>query len=506
MDSNYSNTDSSANAKGSFADMAETGKDNEHPHASNAPDAGDALALDSNATTGKAMEIVPSENRLAAQKKDDGSPLILIVHASVGSGHKSAANAIEKAFELLKLEAQASIEDAGSAPHEDEASDLSGISDIGQVADLRTEVLDILDFGRIVFDGNATASMFTGVTRPYYDFTWRYTFTGHLLWGGGTIWAHVMYPKFVQYVREKKPAAIIATHITAANVAVSARMILHGHFPIICVPTDYEVEGLWPHLYTDMFCVADNRMAETLRPRKIPEKRIKVTGIPTSPGFAKAYDRDSTRKKYGLPLDKQQVLILAGASLPRPYIHFRAAIKELLPYISTYKDMHMVIIAGKDADYAAEVRQALEDYGIANATVLDYVEDMPALMSSSDLVVCKSGGLIVTECLNAQVPMVLLGRAYGQEKANVSMLTSTGAAFHVTTWRELVSLLHHINDSPESTRAILLNASFIRRPNAAMDIAKTTMQLIGQPKDETSRLYKKHFMHFYWGGKPAHIR
>lgn len=50
--------------------------------------------------------------------------------------------------------------------------------------DIEIEVLDILDFGRIKFDGNKTAASFTGATRPIYDLTWRYTLTGHLLWGG----------------------------------------------------------------------------------------------------------------------------------------------------------------------------------------------------------------------------------------------------------------------------------------------------------------------------------
>ena len=41
-------------------------------------------------------------------------------------------------------------------------------------------------------------------------------------------------------------------------------------YPVICVPTDYEVEGFWPHKDTDLFCVANEFMAETLRPRKVP--------------------------------------------------------------------------------------------------------------------------------------------------------------------------------------------------------------------------------------------
>lgn len=371
---------------------------------------------------------------------------------------------------------------------------------------LKIEVHDILDFGRIVFDGNKAASMFTGVTRPVYDITWRYTFTGRLLWGGGTIWAHIMYPKFVEYVREKQPLAIVATHITAANVAVSARMLTAQDFPIVCVPTDYETEGLWPHLHSNLFCVASESMAETLRPRKVPEQNILITGIPTREAFRTQYNKVETRKSLGLPEDKRIVLALAGAYLAQPYVNFRAALDKTLPYLHTLQDLHFVFIAGRDEEYARHLRGALKDLKIDNATVLEYVEDMAALMSSSDLVICKSGGLTVTECLCAQVPMILLGRAYGQEKINVQMLTSLGAAMHVTTPRELLSALRHISSNPDSTKSMLINASFLRKPNAARDIAAATMNLAREKKDLSQETYRKHFAHFYFGGKPAHIR
>ena len=100
------------------------------------------------------------------------------------------------------------------------------------------------------------------------------------------------------------------------------------------------------------------------------------------------------------------------------------------------------------------------------------MDDLAALWAASDLVICKSGGLTVTECLCAQVPMILLGKAYGQEKVNVQMLTSLGAAMHVTTARELLD----------------------------------TLRLIAAPKNPDDPRYRKHLLHFYWGKKPAHIR
>ena len=81
---------------------------------------------------------------------------------------------------------------------------------------------------------------------------------------------------------------------------------------------------------------------------------------------------------------------------------------------------------------------------LENVTVLDYVDDMAALMHGCDLAILKSGGLTVTECLCAHLPMILLGKSYGQEKANTTMLTGMGASMHVTTARELIVTLRHL--------------------------------------------------------------
>ena len=428
----------------------------------------------------------------AEQEPEPVKPTVIVMHASVGSGHRSAAYAVAQAFELMR--------DARADDGEGEGDGSAEGAQAPIPDDLDIEVIDVLDYGRIVFDGNNAASLFTGATRPIYDLTWRFTLTGRLLWGGGSIWSHLMYSKFTDYVREKRPLAVVCTHITAANVAVAARMLTGQHYPIVCVPTDYETEGLWPHRAADLFCVANESMAETLRPRKVPEESILITGIPTRDDFRRTYDRASTREQLKLPQDRRVVLALAGAYLPRPYVHFRTALDKLLPYLHGFDDtLHFVFVAGSDADYARHLRQECADLGLANATVLDYVDDMAALMAASDLVICKSGGLTVTECLCAQVPMILLGKAYGQEKVNVQMLTSLGAA-------ELLDTLRHVARNPESAHAMLINGSFLRHPDAAEDIAKATLRLIAEPKNPDDPRYRKHFLHFYWGKKPAHIR
>ena len=445
-------------------------------------DASGAIEAAGGAPGTPSHEIAVAEDEATAPA-DPERPLVIIVHASVGSGHRSAANAIAQAFRMLAESDDAEIP-----------------------SDLDVEVLDILDWGRIKFDGDKTASLFTGFTRPIYDLTWRYTFTGRLLWGGGTVWSRIMFPAFTEHVRKRPPLAVVCTHITAANVAVGARMLSGVSFPIISVPTDYETEGLWPHLYTDLFCVASESMAETLRPRKVPEERILITGIPTRDDFRETYDKRQVRDELGLPQDKQVVLALAGAYLPRPYVRFRDTLDTILPYLHSFENLHLAIVAGNDEDYARHLRSECTELGLGNVTVFDYVERMAALMAASDLVICKSGGLTVTECLCARVPMILLGKAYGQENINVRTLTANGAAMHATTARELLDTLRHVSRYPQSTDAMLINGSFLRRPDAARDIAHAAMRLAGKPPESDDPIRRKHFLHFYWGRKPAHIR
>lgn len=71
---------------------------------------------------------------------------------------------------------------------------------------------------------------------------------------------------------------------------------------------------------------------------------------------------------------------------------------------------------GKDKEYAARLKTLFDAMKLENVTVLDYVDDMAALMHGCDLAILKSGGLTVTECLCAHLPMILLGKSYGQER------------------------------------------------------------------------------------------
>lgn len=418
-------------------------------------------------------------------------PVILVIHASVGSGHRSAAIAVAQALEHMRDEQLPAYPD-------------------GSTLDPNTHIaiLDILAWGDRHYSGDKAVSMFTGASRPIYDLTWRYTFTGRLLWSGGTFLNYMVWRKFTRFIGHIKPQAVVATHIMGANMSAGARMICRQTFPLVCVPTDYETEGLWPHKACDTFCVATDAMTETLRARKIAESRIRITGIPVRQGFSKAYDRSKLRKEFDFPEGRQVIVMLAGAYLSQPYVNLRATIDAALPFCKDLANTTICVICGRDEAYEKRLQVLCEQNRLSNVRVMGYVDKMAELMCASDLIVCKSGGLTVTECLCAKSPMLLVGRAYGQEKINVNMLTSEGAAMHVTTPRELVDAIADLEAHPERIQAMLTNTNVIRRPHAADDVAKVALRLSTMNADQRHmwRPKRNNIFDFYIGNKPAHVR
>ena len=408
---------------------------------------------------------------------DSERPLIIALYSSVGSGHRSAAASTAEAFALLR----------GKHPHVPENADI--------------ELLDILDFGRVKFDGEKTTTLFTGPTRYIYDITWHYVLTGRILWGGGSAWSYLMYAPFTRYVKKRKPVAIVATHIVAANAAVAARMITKQDFPVVCVPTDYGVEGLWPHRYGDLFCVADDLMKDELAPRKVKPENIAITGIPVRPSFDQEFDRDSILKKYDLPADKTVVLVIAGARLRQPYVLFRQFMDEIIDELPHFENMHFAFLTGSDEEYADHLRKECVDCKIDNVSVFNYVENIAELMNASDLAILKSGGLAVTECLCSRLPLIIVGRSFGQEDANTTTITRAGAGVQVLTAHELLEILRRIQQEPETLERMVKGGANLRKPDSAHRVAMATLDKIGHISHIPNI-----FVFFYWGKKPLRTR
>ena len=68
--------------------------------------------------------------------------------------------------------------------------------------------------------------------------------------------------------------------------------------------------------------------------------------------------------------------------------------------------------------------------------LLSYTDKVPELMSISDLVVTKPGGLTTSESLASHLPMIIINPIPGQEKENAEFLENHGIAVWIKNSNE----------------------------------------------------------------------
>jgi processive 1,2-diacylglycerol beta-glucosyltransferase len=372
---------------------------------------------------------------------------IVVAYASIGSGHRIAAEALH-----------AELQNRGP--------------------DVPSELVNVLDFASRRISGNLLTRSFTGSTAGMYDRLWSSEWAGR---AGRSISQPIlgmMLSAFGDYLLEARPDAVICTHSMAATIA--ARLVKRGaaDFKTVNVTTDYGVHGYWPREGVSLFCVANEGSVETLRARGFTPDAIALTGVPVRAQFRLDYDREAARKHFDLPIERRLILALAGSTMPGPYEHFKEALAVSLPALASLPDTSLAIVCGRDESFAEEIRSRAAGFGTTNVHVFGFVDHMAPLMASADLALAKPGGAVCAECLATGVPLVLVGPAVGQERANAEALAGAGAALYSKDPRTIAEYTRNVIVKPARLESLRASAGKLARPFAAVDIIDRTLLLV----------------------------
>src|SRR4029078_9319405 len=135
--------------------------------------------------------------------------------------------------------------------------------------------------------------------------------------------------------------------------------------------------------------------------RGAPPAILHVTGIPVKLEIAEPKPAEAKRLHHRLPPGPPLITLLGGGVEPQ---RVRRMVTMLLDSASPAT---LVVVAGRNADLT-EALADLSDGAQVQLRLLgknDYVDD---LVAASDLVITKSGGLIVSEVLARGVPMLIV--------------------------------------------------------------------------------------------------
>lgn len=390
-----------------------------------------------------------SSSRLASVPPR-GRPKILLLSASVGTGHLRAAESIQEALRQTVPEAFIQSVD---------------------VLALATAPFRYC-YAQVYLDLIRWAPELLGYIYNRFDRPRPITFGA---WDRVRVWLERMNLRPFQALLESQPwDLVINTFFLPAEIVHALRRAGQFHAPQVMVVTDFETHRNWGGGSCDLYCTATQEAALYLQRLGIPRTATAVTGIPIHPRFSEPRDRDACRARHGIRGDRPVVLLMAGGHGASPMAEpFQALLDVEVP-------LEIVAVTGHNH----EAKKQLEAVPVPprhRAVVLGYTNAMNELLAASDLAVTKPGGLTVSEALARGVGLVLINPIPGQEERNSDYLLEEGAAIKVN---HLPTLGYKVTDllrDPDHLNRLRANARRLARPRAAFDIAERSLALIGYP-------------------------
>jgi processive 1,2-diacylglycerol beta-glucosyltransferase len=365
---------------------------------------------------------------------------VLILSASVGSGHVKAADALARA-----MRARSDVDEVLS----DDSLD-------------HTNVLHKQFYSTLYKKLSAMLPEFLGWWYETSDDPWVAD-KGRLL---------IDLPQalpLINLVREFRPDVILCTHFMPAGVI--SWLIANGKLDarLGVVITDFHFHAFWITRAFNWYFVAQEDDKIHMEALGLPSERIEVTGIPVEPEFGTPVDVNAVLERHGLQSGRPTILVAGGALGMSPAT---AVVRQLL---QVERDFQAIIVCGKNEEMQNEIVELLKDRP-ADFRVLGYTKDMADFMSVATILLSKPGGMTTAEAVACGLPMMILDPIGGQEERNADVLLEAGAAVKCTEVTLVAHKLRRLLDDPERLRQMSRNARNLGRPNASADIARIVLE------------------------------
>ena len=322
-----------------------------------------------------------------------GQARILILTASIGSGHTRAAEAIRAAL-MARPEA----------------------------AELEISVVDFMsrDVSMIHYLMKRVYLTMLRFVPNLYDVFFR--MAGKRA-GGGMVraaFAWVMVRTMGRLIRRHQPNLVVATHPFPEGAAALWRIRHDAHFLLAALLTDYALHAIWFVRDVDAYFVATEAMADDMAAFGFDRQQIYATGIPITLTGSRLARREA-QEQAGLSEDLPTLLLMGGGLGLGDMDTTLAALEQVEQRLS------ILVVAGRNT--ALEERARVMAQRSHHAVyVRGYTNEVAVLMRASDLLITKPGALTISEAFAAGLPLLLHDPIPGPETENAVYATRCGAA------------------------------------------------------------------------------
>jgi processive 1,2-diacylglycerol beta-glucosyltransferase len=272
---------------------------------------------------------------------------------------------------------------------------------------------------------------------------------------------------FTALLERFQPDVMICTFPAYPNVLRQIRERNPDHSRpcknIVVVTDSITINAAWYRCAAaDYFLVANEQSASVLQAAGVAMENIKVFGFPVSPKFA-----DSARSNCVLPprnSERRVLYMIHAATRGAPELAHRLA--EL--------GVDLTVTIGRADTLMPELEAATG----GKAKIIGWTDELPRMLQESHLLIGKAGGATVQETIAAACPMIINYVVAGQEEGNARLIVETNSGVIADSPREVVAQVQRaFADDAKRWREWSANISELSRPRAALDIAGFLLSL-----------------------------
>ncbi len=362
----------------------------------------------------------------------------LIVTSDSGFGHRSAANSVSKALEVLYP---------------------------GQVECLVTNPILETSTPTVMKPIEKGYDRRVRMTPWFYRFSYEVSdsrVVSEVVEGALTL---ILQKIMAETIRDFKPDVILNTNELFNTPIGKVLLETDPKIASYTVVTDLaDVHSLWFSPEPDRFFIANEWVKVKALESGVPEEKLVISGIPVSPDFAfNQVEKQALRGSLGLDPNRLTLLFVGSSRVSN--------LEDYLQALENFgTPVQAVVIAGGNDALYKELIGRHYDFPLE---VRNFEKNIPQWMMASDVLVTKAGGLILSEGLAARLPILLIDYLPGQEEGNVRYLLSHQAGALVKNVGEFRAIMAYWLEGDGFRLSQISRASAaLGHPEAALTVAK----------------------------------
>jgi len=266
-------------------------------------------------------------------------------------------------------------------------------------------------------------------------------------------------------LKETEPDIIISTFPIWDYAIAQVWKKKHPGSKFVNIITDsISIHKAWLIADCDYRVVPNEDTAEVLIQEGVPRNQIKILGFPVSLDFIKEVDKKQVLKNLNLNPRLYTVLLFATMG------NDKRNMKIFEKVINNKRDYNVIGVMGRNKSLLPKIEHLKTQKNVA---FLEWVNNIPELMKTSDLIITKAGGATIMECIAAKKPMIITQIIPGQEEGNAILIEKHNLGVVLKKGNkgidELPSLISNFRKENQKYSSALKEES---KPRAAIKIAE----------------------------------